>query len=862
MDDIDCKACPKCDLTAPSRVQAAARGEDDVPAMKDGPRPLGRVRQRTSRPFYSRMAFRILLLVAFAWPFCFSGAFRALINKRDDVASWLPARYPETRLLQWFQQHFADEQFILVSWEGCTLGESAAEDDQRLRLLVKKLFPTVSNEELAARRAPPQYFKKAITGRDAIERLTSPPIKLAELEARQRLRGSLVGRDLKQTCLLLVLSSEGMQDVRKTVAHVRRVACGECGIPEADLHMGGPPVDNAAIDEAGQTSLYRVAGLAVLIGSIISWWCLRSARLILMVFAGGLMAGAASMAIVWFSGGTLNAILLTMPSLVYVATISGAIHLANYYRDELRRGVSPEEAPGRAMQHAWLPLCLATLTTATGLLTLCYSELVPIQNFGLYSAIGVVVSAVILFLYLPAAFQLWPLQPQQEEQEALFDPFLSKRWRLVGWGVIHRHWLAAFATLAILAACGYGMTRIKTSIHLMRLFPPDARILADYRWLEERLGELVPLEVVVKINQDPAVCPLNFLERMELVGRIQQQMQNVPEVGSSLSAVTFAPRLPRPEDYRRKGGILGTLRRMAVRDEYQTARRMYNQKLSEHRHEYLEEDYLAEEAGYDLWRISARVGALQDVDYGQVMADIRQAVEPVFAELRQQGVQGIEPIYTGLVPLVYKAQRSLMDGLVFGFVTDFILITLVMMLAVRDWSAGLILALPSIFPAVVVFGLMGWLGIVVDIGTVMAPSVALGVTVDDVVHFMLKCRRGLKEGRSRRASVMLAYKGCARAMYQSWGVIGLGLSVFALSPFTPTQRFGYLMVSLLTAALVGNLVLLPALLSGPLGALFGRRYRRLRWQRLQLWREEARAHCDTPGPQLIHLEMLRRSKTA
>ena len=176
------------------------------------------------------------------------------------------------------------------------------------------------------------------------------------------------------------------------------------------------------------------------------------------------------------------------------------------------------------------------------------------------------------------------------------------------------------------------------------------------------------------------------------------------------------------------------------------------------------------------------------------------------------------------MPLVYKAQRSLLDGLIWGFVSDFILITIVMMVAVRDWSAGLILALPSIFPAVVIFGLMGWLGIVVDIGSVMAPSVALGVTVDDVVHFMIQYRGGLKQGLSRQDSVMLAYKGCAQAMYQSWGVIGLGLSVFAFSPFTPTQRFGYMMVTLLTSALVGNLLLLPALLAGPLGGLFGRRF--------------------------------------
>jgi uncharacterized membrane protein YdfJ with MMPL/SSD domain len=119
---------------------------------------------------------------------------------------------------------------------------------------------------------------------------------------------------------------------------------------------------------------------------------------------------------------------------------------------------------------------------------------------------------------------------------------------------------------------------------------------------------------------------------------------------------------------------------------------------------------------------------------------------------------------------------------------------------------------------------MKWLGtgnLLIDIGTVMAPSVALGVTVDDVVHFMLWFRRGISEGLDRRQAVMLAYKGCARAMYQSWGVIGIGLSVFSLSPFGPTQRFGHMMLSMLTVALVGNLVLMPALLAGPLGAVFG-----------------------------------------
>ena len=233
----------------------------------------------------------------------------------------------------------------------------------------------------------------------------------------------------------------------------------------------------------------------------------------------------------------------------------------------------------------------------------------------------------------------------------------------------------------------------------------------------------------------------------------------------------------------------------------------------------------------ELWRISARVSATKEVDYALFQKDLRSRIDPILAELADRGVEGVSVDYTGLVPLVYKAQHSLLDGLVVGFITDFAIIVAVMVLLCRAASAGLVLLLPAAFPAVCVFGGMGWghqlltrfdLGtLLIDIGTVMAPSVALGVTVDDVVHFMLWFRKGIAEGLDRREATMLAYKGCARAMYQSWGVIGIGLSVFALSPFGPTQRFGYMMLSMLTVALVGNLVLLPALLSGPLGQLFG-----------------------------------------
>lgn len=777
--------------------------------------------------FFQRHATGILLVMIFMMPFAFLGARRALLTNHNEVQQWLPAEYEETTTFQWFRKYFADEDFILASWEGCNL------EDQRLRMLCEKLVPppTENQDAIASKDAPGPLFKELITGPQLLDRLTNPPISLPREKAINRLKGTLIGPDGNTTCVVLTLSEDGKKNLRGTVQTVIRTATEECGIPRKSLHMGGPPIDNVSIDSAGEESLLRLAGLAAVIGLAISWACLRSGRLIAMVFTAGIYSAAVGLAIVWFTGNTMNAILMTMPSLVYVAAISGAIHLSNYYRDTSREH-GAQGAPGRALLHASLPLSLATGTTAVGLLSLCYSELVPIKMFGLFSALGVCASMFVLCLFLPSMFQAWPLpvlptrRIEDEDGEVVIHrpSRISRRFSILGRQIVRHNGKIAIGCIIVLAICGYGMTQMKSSVHLMRLFNSEAPILGDYKWLETHLGELVPMEIVLKV--DNSKCHLTFLEKMELVARVQRQVEKIEEVGGTLSGVTMAPELPKAEDYRNGGGVGGALAKIAVRNKYTTVRRVFNDRMESHRDEYIQGKYLAEEGDVELWRISARVGALNDVDYGLFVSEIKDVVEPVLEKYNDKGIQGIEAVYTGLVPLIYKAQRSLLDGLQFGFVLDLVLITIVMMIAVRDWSAGLLLVLPAVFPAVIIFGLMGWTGRIVDIGTVMAPSVALGVTVDDVVHFMLQFRSALAKGKTRRQAVTCAYQHCARAMYQSWGVIGLGLSVFALSPFTPTQRFGYMMVTLLTASLVGNLLLLPSLLAGPLGSLFGRSLRR------------------------------------
>jgi uncharacterized protein len=842
---------------------------------------------------YQRHSVAILAVLVFLLPLVLVGAIKAKGNNRNDVKGWLPLEYPETKTYRFFRQNFQGEEFILISWDGCTMA------DPRLNLLADKLLPP---PEEAARIDRPIYFKTAQTGPRAVALMTAEPLNLDSEEAVRRLTGALVGPppagvepgsagddlDARQTCLVLTLADTARANLHGAIDEIKQVATTECGIPESDLHMGGPPVDNVSIDKAGQTSVTILFALSLVVGFFVSWWSLKSKALVGLVLASGVYSMFASLAIVWYSGYPVDAILLTMPSLVYVATTSGAIHLANYYRDQLAETGVQEGAAGRSVHHALLPLSLATGTTAVGLATLAVSELVPIRMFGIFSAAGVVVSFVILITFMPAMLELFPPKLKlgaAAEGDSNWRPIEHSPWWKVGEWITHHHALATTACLLMMAGAAYGMTRVESSVQLMRLFSSKARIRTDYQWLEQHLGPLVPMEILVRINSE--TCTLDFRERMELVERIQKKIASLAEVGSSLSTVTFSRGLEVPEG----GGVFPRLFGLnKARREDALAR-----VLVRHRDEFLAGDYLREAmvtqpvgpvselpppgfwAGIgqslglvakaepppaltethpeELWRISARVSAVQEVDYALFKADLQKEIDPILAGLEEKGINGVSVDYTGLVPLVYKAQHSLLDGLQIGFVWDFAIIVFVMILLCRAASAGLVLLLPAAFPAVMVFGGMGWGNsllksldagsLLIDIGTVMAPSVALGVTVDDVVHFMLWFRRGITDGLDRKQATMLAFKGCARAMYQSWGVIGIGLSVFSLSPFGPTQRFGYMMLSMLTIALVGNLVFLPALLSGPLGGVFAASV--LRNERRKQGRDSGRRVTVDPG---------------
>jgi hypothetical protein len=728
-----------------------------------------------------RRAWAALLLLALTLPAILYGVVKALESNSNDPRQWLPRGFHETELYREFQDQFGRDEITVVTWEGCTL------EDPR----VEQLARAVVDEGSGA-------YQRALTGPRLLRQMVAAPSNIPLADAVQRLEGILIGPDGLTTCVIFILSKSGAEDRVAAVEELLAAAEAKCGLKPGELHLGGPTVDAATIDIESQRMLTELTLVSAVIAFCITWWRIRSFWLAAVVLATSAYSTGLALSVLYYTGGNMNLLMTMLPPLVYVLTISSAVHLGNYYKDAVvEEGL--DGAPRRAVQHGWAPCLLASLTTAVGLCSLATSTIVPIHDFGIYSAIGMALSIVVLFVFMPAVLTLWPVRslavaPAERPAEASAKDFSKAT------AFISRHHLSITAgSLLLMVAAGVGLARLKSTVKLQHRFAEDSKIIADYEWMEKHLGPLVPLEVVIGFDTD---CPWTFFERMQFVAWLEGEFRKLPDVGATMSAATFAPTLPVGASTR------DTARRAAMAP-----------RLAENRRHFIDAGFVAETGGQERWRISVRVNALGDVDYAHFTENLRNFVDPMLQALP---VAGVDATYTGVIPLIYKAQRQLFNDLVRSFFLAFGVIALVMIVALRSPAAGMLSMAPNLFPAVVVFGLMGWRGVLIEIGSVMTASAALGIAVDDTFHFLTWFCRASSEGKPRREALSFAYQRCAGAMATTTLICSCGLAVFALSTFMPIVHFAWMMVSLLAAALAGDLIFLPAMLAGPLGRVFRR----------------------------------------
>ena len=627
----------------------------------------------------------------------------------------------------------------------------------------------------------------------------------------------------------VALSEAGVADKAIAVAAIRQ-AVQDAGVPEPAIHIGGQPVVtvalNQAVAEAAWNPKFAVWDLphrspillSALVSIFASFVMLKSIRLATLVQTVSILAVVISVAMIPLTGTSLNMVLIVMPTLLIVLTTSAAIHLSNYWKHS--GDTDPTQSVLHAARTAWLPCALASGTTAIGLASLLVSNLVPVREFGTYSAIGCLISFVVVLYVLPSLMLYWPKSPPAPEK------LETGHWNRFGLLIARRRHLVSFACAVMTGAAAWGLWQFGTETKIIRYFPQQSRLVRDYVFLEDKLSGVISIDTIVKF--DKTACEKSsFIDRARMIMELQSDIRRHPEISGVLSMASFLDlreaetegmsrldRMKLKRSQSARGEMIYDRVTSGAKDDDSVASMF---ALPDYSTDWLEDgDQLLNRRGDEVWRVTAQTSALSDTDLEVLISDMDHIAS---RHLSLVGSPNTGHVVTGLIPVFLRTQQAVLESLISSFGMAFVIIAVVMMLLLRSPVSGLFAMGPNLMPVIMVFGLLSWMNLKVDIGTMITASVALGIAVDGTLHLITWYQELVREGLTQEEAVGRALQNCGPAMWQTSAAVGLGMLALLPAELLLVSRFGWIMAALILAALIGDIVLLPALLAGTLGRL-------------------------------------------
>ncbi len=587
-------------------------------------------------------------------------------------------------------------------------------------------------------------------------------LQVPEEAIQDRLIGMTESLDGNYRAILVLLSEQGTADRGIVVREIRK-QLEYCQIDSNQYAFAGGPVIVSELNRLGGPENNRkyflltlFLGFLMLLAMLRDW---RTSAAMILLTVWAIQATTAGVKLL---SGEMNFILGALPVMVMVFTLAIAIHFLHYF-DTFR---NRSHAVARGLSAAWKPCLFATLTTTIGLASLCMSDIMPVRQFGYAASLGCVVSMVTSLVMMPAVVTALGFP-------GFGETTLLKVQRSIFAKVIRFRYAAVVIPLALVAVTGIAVPELRSRLEPLDFLPSSNKVLTDFQEIQENLTTLDSIEIIVDFDGNNGA----FLDRMDEVRAVERLVSAHPWVRRTSSPASFFPTIDQmPESTRDIGSLLKAANSRAD-----------------------ESDYLA--CGQRFWRISARIEPEAREHQTQLVSEIQETLKEYQVEI------------TGISPLVKQAQNQIFDGFWSSFGTAFLIITVVMMIALRSITIGLFAMIPNLTPLLIVFGLLAWFEVPIDIGMMMSGSIALGIAVDGTFHFLIRYEAELREAGDSALASAQALDHTGPAIAEAAIIAAVGMMALSLSQFAPTARFGMLMTALLMAALIGDLVLLPAMLA-------------------------------------------------
>ncbi|MFD2176712.1 efflux RND transporter permease subunit [Veronia pacifica] len=700
------------------------------------------------------------------------------------------------QVLEEFKKDFGNDDFvyILIANNGSVLNEKTL---GRMSALAEKLEQNVPYLKRVTWLGNSESILSTAEGIEITSLMSRPPQNKGETDA-------LIQRIQRNPSLINNLISEDYQTAGIVLEFYPYPH------DKKDARKESPPIINHILSEFNDLTTYAVGGPVIDYeydkisgseGSKLGLACLALIMLLLFItmrrlsgvlipFIIIVLSVIWTLGIIGLSGVPISMMIIMLPILLICVGIGDCLHFLADYQRAISQGKNKKEAIPQSLKRVFLPCLLTTLTTAIGFLAFQGTEIQPLRDMGLFSAIGVCV-ALLLSLVLAPVFVSFGASPVAEKSETngsdYFDHFLTWVGKLATSYPLAIVFI--FGSVGILSVLGYSRVTVETNT--IKAISQDVPLRQAYDYVDANMGGTMSLEIVMDSLKADGIKDPEFLRQMK---ELQAFIAEQPMVWKTYSILDS----------------LQQTRRSLNNDDP----RFYSlPKTSEQISQYL---FLYEIGGgeqlsnyvsflYDKARIHIRTDSLST-------QDVRNLIEVIDGYVKQNIDPKIVVKYTGTMNWVKAVADHVASGQKSSFLFAFIAISLLMTLVLRSVKLGLLSMIPNVLPVLVGLGIMGFTGIPMHMVLVIFAPIIIAVSVDDTIHFFLRFKQNFRELKNYRSAVISTLTSVGRPLLFTTLVLICGFSVFNFSVMDNFTDFGLLSAMAFLWALLSDFFLVPALL--------------------------------------------------
>jgi len=570
--------------------------------------------------------------------------------------------------------------------------------------------------------------------------------------------------------------------------------------PDFRIFMAGSPVVMHVVKQFIMKDMKRFLRIAVLIIGVCLFLMFRRVSAVLLpllIVAFSLLSVLGLMAV---SGVQFKTPTSILPSFLLAVGVGASVHILSLVFQELRVGASREDAVVHAFEHSGLAIVMTSLTTAAGLASFITAKIAPIADLGLFSAVGVMLSLFYTIVLLPVLLAMIPIKAKdgrQGSKKSRIDALLDC--------------LADFATgrPSLIVLCSViislfvlsGVAQLRFSHNPLIWLPEDSDVRRATETIDDRLKGSVALEVILDTGRENGLHDRNILLALDRLGtKLERFRQNELFIGKVIDITAIIKEIHRalnenrPESYRIPENA------KLIPQEFLLFENSGSDDLED-----------VTDSQFQTARITIKVPWCDALAYVPFMREIEMQCKQTFANADTVN-QKVSVTTTGIMSLFGRILYATIYSAAQSYMIAFAVITLMMIMLIGSLRIGLISMIPNLGPVIVVMGIMGWASIPLDMFTMLIASIAIGLAVDDTVHFMYHFRRYFDKSGDVADAVHHTFHTSGRAMLTTSIVLALGFFIFMFASMNNLFYFGLLTGLAIVFALAADLLLTPALM--------------------------------------------------